>query len=209
MDGSKKCGGSVIADKFIVTASHCIRTCPEHCSDDWDRCAEKPTCFVKLRFALGPVWVETVGTMRSMCREYNDIEIDYETIHTIKSVSYAPSDSDIAILELHDSVNTCSEPNRDCWPITPLQLPSPGLRISPGQAVRTLGRKLLHLKCTNINYLKICPSVPDQCLRLGTLSNWRIRAHPPSRLDCEQHKQRHGLHQQWADWRGAVWRRLR
>ena len=108
-----------------------------------------------------------------MCREYNDIESDYETIHTIKSVSYAPSDSDIAILELHDSVNTCSEPNRDCWQITPLQLPSPGLRISPGQAVRTLGRKLHHLKSTNINYesgdfaLAKSPLSPNPILKEG------------------------------------------
>ena len=73
-------------------------------------------------------------------REYNDIESDTETIHTIKNVEFSPHfDSDIAILELHDSVNTCRESNRECWPIQPLQLPSPGLRIRPGQEVRTLG----------------------------------------------------------------------
>ena len=66
---------------------------------------------------------------------------DTETIHTIKNVSYAPHiDSDIAILELHDSVNTCREPNRECWPIKPVGLPPSGLKITPGQSVRTLGK---------------------------------------------------------------------
>ena len=49
MDGANKCGGSVIADRLIATASHCVRTCPDHCSRDWDTCAERASCYVKLR----------------------------------------------------------------------------------------------------------------------------------------------------------------
>ena len=50
MDGDKKCGGIVIGDRFIASAAHCIRTCPERCSRDWDKCANIPICFVKLRW---------------------------------------------------------------------------------------------------------------------------------------------------------------
>ena len=95
---------------------------------------------VKLMSVLVFVSVETMNH-EIISREYNDIESDTETIHTIKNVEFSPHfDSDIAILELHDSVNTCRESNRECWPIQPLQLPSPGLRIRPGQDVRTLGK---------------------------------------------------------------------
>ena len=80
--------------------------------------------------------------LRGTLREYNDLERDTETIHTIKNVFYAPNgDTDIAVVELQDSVNSCTESDRECWTISPLKLPAPELKVTPGQSVRTLGKE--------------------------------------------------------------------
>ena len=83
------------------------------------------------------------------CREYIDGEPDHETIHAIKTIhlpvntgdpySTKGQKTDFAIVELVQSVNTCSETNRDCWPISPVKLVNPLTVIEPGQEVRTLG----------------------------------------------------------------------
>ena len=48
-DGVTRCGGTVIGQKFIATARHCVKACPKPCSKDWDKCALDPSCYVKLR----------------------------------------------------------------------------------------------------------------------------------------------------------------
>ena len=66
---------------------------------------------------------------------------DTETIHTIKNVFYREQ-SDIAIVELHSSVNNCSDSDVDndkCWKITPVNLPPADIEIRENQRVRALG----------------------------------------------------------------------
>ena len=67
--------------------------------------------------------------------------VDTETIHTIKNIFYRDP-SDIAIVELHASVNNCSESDvkaDKCWKITPVNLPPDDLEIRVNQTVRALG----------------------------------------------------------------------
>ena len=70
-------------------------------------------------------------------RETNDAEEDTETIHTIKKIFYRDP-SDIAIIELHASVNNCSDSSK-CWKINPVNLPLVDVNIRINQTVRTLG----------------------------------------------------------------------
>ena len=70
-------------------------------------------------------------------RETNDAEEDTETIHTIKNIFYRDP-SDIAIVELHASVNNCSDSDK-CWKITPVHLPPADINIRNNQTVRALG----------------------------------------------------------------------
>ena len=70
------------------------------------------------------------------------MEADTETIHTIKEVHYREQ-SDIAIVELHSSVNNCSVSDTNagkCWKITPVKLPSNNLEIRENQTVYALGK---------------------------------------------------------------------
>ena len=70
---------------------------------------------------------------------------DTETIHTIKAVHYREP-SDIAIVELHSSVNNCSDSETKagkCWKITPVKLPSNDLEIRENQTVHALGKNTL------------------------------------------------------------------
>eukprot|EP00092_Neocalanus_flemingeri_P055151 GFUD01065077.1.p1 GENE.GFUD01065077.1~~GFUD01065077.1.p1 ORF type:complete len:342 (+),score=69.68 GFUD01065077.1:41-1027(+) len=131
MDGDKRCGGSVISDRIIATALHCITPCPCFPQRNWNLCLN--ICFVKLR-------------------ENSDQQADTETVHTIQAV-HLPEKSgdpyqepkgdwtDLALLELTRSVNHCEEKasTRDCWPIRKVRLPDPDIQISIGDAVRTLG----------------------------------------------------------------------
>ena len=82
------------------------------------------------------------------------MEADTETIHTIKEVHYREQ-SDIAIVELHYSVNNCSDSETNagkCWKITPVKLPSNNLEIRENQTVYALGKnnpmimKVFHCK---------------------------------------------------------------
>ena len=89
-----------------------------------------------------------------MFRETNDEERDTETIHTIKKVFYKGS-SDIAILELQNSVNQCSHLDvrrEKCWPISPVQLPPADLEIRENQTARALGRNILMKTSPVIQY---------------------------------------------------------
>ena len=83
-------------------------------------------------------------------REYNDRLKDHETIHRIKMI-HLPRNSgypytteaqktDLALLELEESVNTCVEDDRDCWHISPVRLHDTPGSIQPLEEVRTLGK---------------------------------------------------------------------
>jgi hypothetical protein len=88
-------------------------------------------------------------------REHNDIEVGTETVHQIKGI-HIPENSgnpyntsgqktDLAMIELVDSVNTCTEKETQdglCWTITPVRLPDPFIYIKPLQEVRTLGKHI-------------------------------------------------------------------
>ena len=68
---------------------------------------------------------------------------DTETVHKIKEVYYK-DDSDIAIIELQESVNKCSEDTQKdkCWPIKAINLPENDLEIKLNQYGRALGRNI-------------------------------------------------------------------
>ena len=50
--------------------------------------------------------------------------------------------TDFALIELEHSINYCEEKasSRDCWKISPIRLPEPGILIRNGAQVRTLGK---------------------------------------------------------------------
>ena len=98
---------------------------------------------------------EKKNQLVTFCREYNDLDLDVETAHSIARVhlpdnSGDPHESqgretDFALIETVDDINICDEPEQEknCWPITPVRLPGPNLRDIPNlQEVRTLGRHL-------------------------------------------------------------------
>ena len=87
------------------------------------------------------------------CREFDDDLPDFETIHSIKTI-HLPRNSgdaynttgqktDFAIIELVNSVNSCEENNRECWPISPVSLVDPFVFIEVNQIVKTLGKRIL------------------------------------------------------------------
>merc|ERR1719450_467023 len=59
-----RCGGAVVAPRFVAAARSCLESCPCFKSKDWTSCR---SCYVKLR-------------------EYNDFEPDTETIHWIARI---------------------------------------------------------------------------------------------------------------------------
>jgi hypothetical protein len=64
-------------------------------------------------------------------------------IHLPKNSGYPYSTeaqkTDMALLELEESVNTCVEDDRDCWHISPVRLHDTPGSIEPLEEVRTLG----------------------------------------------------------------------
>ena len=93
-------------------------------------------------------------------RENNDLEIDKETHHDIKTI-HLPANSgkhgvlnavgsktDFAIVELATSVNTCKQHEHEkCWELHAVNLPGPDFTLQELEEVRTLGNYLFIVDC--------------------------------------------------------------
>ena len=101
-------------------------------------------------------------------RETNDYDLDTETIHTIKKVHYNRP-SDIAIIELQDSVNKCSlieTESGKCWPIKPVILGTEDLEITLNQTARALGGNTEIIQIITLSIIKVGVSMKQDLTRM-------------------------------------------
>ena len=94
-------------------------------------------------------------------RENNNLEVDKETYHEIKTIHLPASSgkhgvlnevgfkTDFALVELTTSVNTCNQNDLPkCWRLHPIKLASPDFPLNKLDEVRTLGNYLFMVDCS-------------------------------------------------------------
>ena len=94
-------------------------------------------------------------------RENNDLEVDKEMYHEIKTIHLPTSSgkhgvlnavglkTDFAVVELATSVNTCNQNElHKCWELHPVNLSGPDFTLQELEEVRTLGNYLFIVDCS-------------------------------------------------------------